>query len=91
MSDKLEVLYFSAPWCGPCKVFKPAFQEVMEKFSDVEVEYIDIDDQQIFASELGIRSVPTIIITDNDGKEVFRKSGVMPKNVLEDAITAAKN
>jgi thiol-disulfide isomerase/thioredoxin len=39
----MQVLYFSAPWCGPCKVFKPIVQEVSRdlgiSINDINVDY----------------------------------------------------
>ena len=34
--------YFSATWCGPCKVFKPVMQEIASQGSNVE--FIDVDE-----------------------------------------------
>ena len=49
--------YFSATWCGPCKVFKPVMQEIASQGSNVE--FIDVDEQSDVAAEFGVRSVPT--------------------------------
>ena len=45
--DKLIVVEFSATWCGPCKMIKPFFQSLSEKYSSVVFLEIDVDDCQV--------------------------------------------
>ena len=73
--------YFSATWCGPCKVFKPVMTEIAgEGYS---IEFIDVDQEQNKATKYGVRSVPTVVIEEN-GIEVDRFVGSMSKQqVLE--------
>lgn len=87
--SKLKVMYFSAPWCGPCKMFKPAFNEVVEKFDDIDVVNINIDENQQPAVDYAVRSIPTVVLVKED-KEVFRNVGVMSKVALEETITKFK-
>jgi thioredoxin 1 len=71
------VKYFSATWCGPCKVFKPIMQEIAgEGYS---VEFIDVDQEQNKAEKYGVRSVPTTVVEEN-GVEVSRFVGAIPKD-----------
>ena len=53
-----QILYFSAPWCGPCKTLAPIVSELSSKF--------------------GIRSVPTLVLVEND-QEIGRKIGLQTK------------
>jgi thioredoxin 1 len=68
--------YFSATWCGPCKVFKPVMNEIAGEGHSVQ--FIDIDQQQDLAAKYGVRSVPTTVIEEN-GIEVDRFVGAIPK------------
>ena len=71
------VKYFSATWCGPCKVFKPIMQEIAgEGYS---VEFIDVDQEQNKAEKYNVRSVPTTVVEEN-GVEVSRFVGAIPKD-----------
>ena len=71
--------YFSAVWCGPCKVFKPIMKELSDEGYDIE--FIDGDENRDLAVEYNIRSVPTTIV-EEDGKEVGRIVGVKTKEEM---------
>jgi len=67
---KLEVLKFSASWCGPCRV-------LYNTLKDVEgITQVDIDKDMETARKYGIRSVPTLVFLKDD-KEVHRQSGAI--------------
>ena len=63
---KNGLLYFSATWCGPCRVFKP----VMQSLENVAVQFVDVDRDQEFVNQYGVKSVPTVIaIVDGEPKD----------------------
>jgi len=68
--------YFSATWCGPCKVFKPVMNEIAGE--GYHVEFIDIDNLSDLANKYNVRSVPTTVIEEN-GIEVDRIIGSVSK------------
>ena len=72
--------YFSATWCGPCKVFRPIMEEIAGEES-IMVEFIDVDQEQNKAIKYGVRSVPTVVIEEN-GIEVDRFVGSIPKQMI---------
>ena len=72
----MKYLYFSAQWCGPCKMLSPIMNEVS---ATIEVEKIDVDVQYEKAQEYGVRNIPTVVLIDNGG-EVKRFIGVQPNH-----------
>ena len=75
----MRYLYFSAPWCGPCRMFGP----IMEQLSkEITVEKINVDENQDLAIKYGVRNVPTVILVDGTGKEFTRHVGVQQKSFL---------
>jgi len=67
----IEVLKFSASWCGPCRV-------LANTLKDVEgITPVDIDTEMETARLHNVRSVPTLVFK-KDGKEVHRISGSIP-------------
>ena len=77
----MQVLYFSAPWCGPCKTFKPVVESASSDLG-VRVNYVNVDYDASLPQKYSITSVPTIIILGATGDELYRKSGVMSKDEL---------
>lgn len=79
----VEVLKFSASWCGPCRV-------LAQTLAGVEgITNIDIEKDQETARKYGIRSVPTLVFL-KDGKEVHRQSGNMPLSMYENILNEVK-
>ena len=69
----MKYLYFSAPWCGPCKQLAPKMEEVAET---VTVEKILVDENQEITQQYGIRNIPTVVLIDENGTELERFVGV---------------
>ncbi|NHX36700.1 MULTISPECIES: thioredoxin domain-containing protein [Halolamina] len=80
---------FYADWCGPCKTQDPILEELEEEYTDVEFEKIDVDSDQETANEYSVRSLPTLVIENDDGV-VERFVGVTQRDDLEDAINRAQ-
>lgn len=78
---------FSAEWCGPCKMMKPVLEELHKKTGDkVRIIKIDIDQSPTVAAAYQIQSVPTLILF-HKGNILWRQSGVVPANYLENIIS----
>ena len=73
-----KILYFSAAWCGPCKMLGP----IMESLSgQINYEKIDVDNNQDLSIQYGVRNVPTLVLVDN-GEAVGRLVGVQSKETI---------
>jgi thioredoxin 1 len=74
-----------AKWCMPCRTLMPRLDEISTQYKNVEFVAVDVDDNKEGCVELGIRSVPTVMIFDGE-KLVDRSSGVNEssyyKNIL---------
>ena len=77
-SDGTPVLVdFYAEWCGPCKAFAPTLERFAAEHRDaVRVMKLDVDEFTGIAGEVGIRSVPTLLLV-KDGQVVAAKSGAL--------------
>lgn len=81
-SETPTLIQFHATWCQPCKMLAPMVEEAKRHMGDkVRVLKIDIDRNQALASQLGIQSVPTLMLY-RAGKQEWRKSGVIPAEAI---------
>lgn len=60
----MEIKYFSAVWCGPCQVYKPVVEAILEEYPDVTLTYVDIDDDLATAFQNKITNIPTLVADD---------------------------
>lgn len=82
-SGETWVIDFWAEWCGPCKQMAPIVEEVSEDVDGVRFGKVNIEDHSDLATEHGVRSIPTFIVLQ-DGEEIDRKMGAMPKQEFKD-------
>lgn len=77
---------FSAEWCGPCKTMAPELKKLAGEWGDkAKIIKIDIDKNQQLASQLQIRSVPTLVLY-KEGKPVWRQAGAMMAHQLKQVL-----
>jgi thioredoxin 1 len=70
-----QYLYFSAPWCGPCRMLGPVMQRVN---NTIPVQKINVDEQSEMAIQYNVRNIPTVVLLEN-GQEVKRIIGAKPE------------
>lgn len=78
-----EIFYFTAEWCGPCKIMKPIVLELEKQYPNVKLNLIDADEQFNLAHILSVRSVPTLVIMQ-ENNELKRLVGAKSKEELID-------
>ena len=76
-----KILYFSAAWCGPCKVLGPVMDKL--KMDGMPVQKIDVDSNQEMSTKNGVRNIPCLVLVDNMGNELKRLVGNKPSNEIQ--------
>ncbi|HVS68934.1 MAG TPA: thioredoxin [Mycobacteriales bacterium] len=79
-----------ASWCGPCRMFAPAFEAASERHPDITFGKVDTEAEPRLAGAAGIRSIPTLMAF-RDGILVFSQPGALPAAALEQVITAVRD
>ena len=77
------VLYFSAPWCGPCKALGPIMEQIDSEYAGrLTVVKVDVDDEPALAEAYQVTSVPVMkIMVDGESKKTI--IGAKPKPAIE--------
>lgn len=71
-----------APWCGPCKVMGPIWEEFAKDNPEQIIRKINVDENDNVGAEYGVRGIPTFLFF-KDGVVAQRLSGSISKDALQ--------
>ena len=83
-SGKSAFIKIGAPWCGPCGQIQRTILDIEGGYTgDYDFYEADVDEaDDELVSRLSVFNLPTIVIYDKKGEEVFRKSGLLTRAQL---------
>jgi len=80
-SDEPVVVYFWAPWCGPCRLMSPIMDWVAETYPHVKVVKMEVDPNPDAVSKCNIQGVPALAMF-RDGQSVQSVEGAVSKSKM---------
>jgi len=83
--NDIVVIDFWAPWCGPCRTFKPIFEEASERHSDATFASCNTEEQTELATMFQVRSIPTLVVF-REGIGIFGQPGMLPAEALDELM-----
>ena len=78
---------FWAPWCAPCLRLSPIIASLAVKYKgQVDFRKLNIDENKDLARDLGINSIPLVVLFPNDGRPMRGMMGVQPAEFIDQSI-----
>lgn len=78
----MKVLSMGAVWCAECLGMKPVLKEIEKEIPELQIEYLEYDDNEELMKKFGITDIPVFIFVDKNNKELFRLEGLQNKEEL---------
>lgn len=85
----MKLLFFHSSWCGPCKALTPIVEELKSTYDIWDIDVDEAEDTTLVKYK--IRSIPVLILEDDQGKELWKHVGsiskIDPENKLKEYET----
>jgi thioredoxin 1 len=80
------MVYFWAPWCGPCRLMAPVVDWAAEQFGDrLKIVKMEVDPNPDAVAKCQVQGVPAIVVFQN-GEKLTATEGALTKNRLEEIV-----
>lgn len=78
----MKLIKFGADWCSTCKLQ----DEILKRLDGIEIYPIDIDQDYdgALTEKYGIKTLPTMIIVDNENKVLYKFIGLKQENEIKE-------
>lgn len=80
----MKIIFFHSSWCGPCKAVAPIVEELKSTYDVWDIDVDEAEDTTLVKYK--IRSIPVLILEDDQGKELWKHVGSISKIDLENKL-----
>ena len=80
----MKIIFFHSSWCGPCKAVAPIGEELKSTYDIWDIDVDEAEDTTLVKYK--IRSIPVLILEDDQGKELWKHVGSISKVDLENKL-----
>ena len=80
----MKIIFFHSSWCGPCKTVAPIVEELKSTYDIWDIDVDEAEDTTLVKYK--IRSIPVLILEDDQGKELWKHVGSISKVDLENKL-----
>ena len=85
------LIYFSAEWCGPCKMLRPTMDKIEAEYSgSLKFAKADVAEAGQTTARFAIKNIPTCVLT-KEGKEIARFTGVKTEDQIKTFLQDNQN
>ena len=88
--NEIVMVDFWAPWCAPCRAFKPTYEAAAERHVDIKFAKVNTEEQPEIAAAFNIRSIPTLMVF-RERVILYAEAGALPPAALDEVITKARS
>lgn len=88
--NKITVIDFWAPWCGPCRMLTSIIDTLVEENKDIAIGKLNVDEQPLSPSKFNVRGIPAVIFF-KDGEVVEKVIGAKGKESYQEIIDKLKS
>jgi len=82
-APRLIVLFFTAPWCEPCRAVHPVLEKFARKHEDtVQVVEVDFEREKAESQRWAVRDIPVVIVLSDRGELLLRVDGASRQTLL---------
>ena len=82
----MKLLVFSSTTCGPCRMMAPIIEAVTKELGVEYTKIMNHERPHDFV-QFEVKAVPTLIVVDDDGNEIRRKTGMVPRPQLKEFLS----